>query len=65
MARGRAHFFFPDFLTVWVYVVLGLLLTVLFFTNLPVFALLLTFIVAIGCHLLPVVARGARLVAGS
>jgi hypothetical protein len=42
----------PFFLTVWVYVVLGLFLTVLVFTNLPVFALLFTLAMAItSCHM--------------
>jgi len=51
-------------LTVCLYVVLGLFLTVLFFTDLPVFALLFTLFGAIRCHLLPVL-RGAWLVAVS
>lgn len=42
--RKSAHPFLPGFLTVCVYVVLGLFLTVLVLTNLPVLALLFTFL---------------------
>ena len=57
--------FLPDFLTVCVYVVLGFFLTVLVLTNFPVLALLFTFLVAIGHHLLRVVARETQRVAVS
>jgi hypothetical protein len=43
--------FLPDFLTVCVYVVLGFFWTVLFLTNLPVFALLFTLLGVMGNHL--------------